>query len=114
MGVEYFEWGVFKGGTPDGGASPPAAASYGPEEVFEGTASGVVATLTFAAATKNVIITNVDDTGVLEYSLDGGAVWIPLEPYAGSGSIPVSITTLGVRRQAAADADYRVVATLTS
>lgn len=106
MPVEYYEWNTLTGGTDGGGGG----GSSGPAETFTGTAGAAAATVTFTEETVSVTVMNVDDTGVLEYSLDG-VVWIPLQPYA-SLTQTVTVASLQVRRQGADDADYRIIAAL--
>ena len=108
MPVEYYEWNVLTGGT-DGGDSGGGGSS-GPAETFTGTAGAAAATVTFTSATVSVTVMNVDDTGILEYSLDG-VVWIPLQPY-GNIQQSIAVETIQVRRQGAEDADYRIIASL--
>ena len=112
MPVEYYEWGALQGGS---GGSPVVTVTFsaGAPEVFSGTATVAAATLTFTRTTTQVTVINVDDTGIMEYSLDSGATWIPLQPY-GHRSHDVGAADIQVRRVGAADADYRVVATLSA
>ena len=108
MVVRHFSWSVADDSTESGGGG----GSSGPAQIFSGTAVAAAATLTFTTDTVSLIVMNVDDTGVLEYSLDSGVTWIPLEPYAFLEQ-SVAVADVQVRRSGA-DADYRVIAALSS
>ena len=111
MPVRHYEWGVENDSNSSGGGS--AVQVNGPAEVFTGTAGAAATTHNFSDSTIEVTILNIDDTGILEYSLDAGVSWIPLEPY-GNVFHDVAINSIQIRRQGAVDADYRIVAALSS
>jgi len=109
MSVQFFEWGISKGGmSPSGSPTIPDEAGYGDPETFEGVLAVGDTTISFSKSTKSVHIVNTHDTIALEYNFDG--IWIGLAPY-GEITEPVSVSSLLLR---GAGATYEITAALRS
>lgn len=115
MSVKHYVWGVAEGGSSSGGGgSVPESSLSGEPEAFSGSLAAGNTTVSFTRLTKWVHIYNTDDTDTLEYSVDGGANWVPIVSY-GDVTLNVAVTSLLLRPLGGAvNVDYEVTAGLTS
>lgn len=113
MTTRFYEWGAQAGGTNPSGPSVPADAAYGPGEPYTGTVGVGGTTITFSNATKSITVRNTHDSNNLEYSIDGGTTWLLLGPY-GAVTETVALSSLQLRRVAAAVVTYEVIGIITS
>jgi len=96
MSVKFYQFGKIVGGTSGGGTVIPQEAAYGPGETFSGTLGAAVAIITPSQDSKHVTILNTHDNVTLEYSLDGGVIWLGLMPY-GQIQVPVAESSIQLR-----------------